>query len=171
MTPSQLSNELLWSEMAQQKIERQAMCSIVLAPDSAPRNAAASFEAASISKPRPPPMSPPPSDAAASSSKAPPPPPSKASPVASKAPPLPTFKAARRLAPTPIQEIHTDGCPYRIVQCIPCGKQLPQWGMYSHACPANQPIRTLDIDLQNNSPGACDCTQSQAARCRRQQQN
>ena len=30
MTPSQLSNEFLWPEMAKQKIERQAMCSIVL---------------------------------------------------------------------------------------------------------------------------------------------
>ena len=110
------------------------------------------------------------SDAAASSSKAPPPPPSKAPPVTSKAPPPPTSKAASCLARTPIQEmeIHTDGCPYRIVQCIPCGKQLPQWGMYSHDCPANQPIRVLDIDLWLDSPGACDCTQSRA---RRQQQN
>ena len=57
-----------------------------------------------------------------------------------------------------LENLHSEDCPVRLVQCIPCGEIVPQYQMMSHAC-LNQRRCCFVNNVHGVSefPGPCPC--------------
>ena len=66
-----------------------------------------------------------------------------------------------------LENLHSEDCPIRLVQCIPCGEVAQQYQMMSHAC-LNQRRCCVVNDVHGVSmvQGPCPCQFTTTERCK-----
>ena len=57
------------------------------------------------------------------------------------------------------EEVHTESCPHRLMECVECELIMAQYGLLDHECPVvDRPMKVKDVDwVDHEDEGICQC--------------